>query len=266
MQNYLEKFFQSEITITSTISYEKIIFSCENKKYIVWSSHSPDLLQYLDNYQYTPKILSKTPYVIQEWLDGGKPFDINNYNVDMLLPLHTKELPMNSHWLNPIDNMWLNLSDDAREFITNQSYHWHKFKQEIKMPKIGNICHGDIHPGNLIYTDQPYLIDWEWLCIAPKEFDLAMLKQYMTEDAFTKICDSYPVTINYQLLQQYQKLCLYRCALWALQNINGNLSLLNHTQDIQYFRTLLVNNNFSYSRQELIQLAQSALKAFIDLH
>ena len=266
MQNYLENFFQTETIIVKAISDQKMIFSCEGKKYIAWSSQSPDLLQYLDNYQYTPKILSKTPYVIQEWLDDCKTFDINDFKVDMLLPLHKTVLPMNNNWLEPIDNMWLNLTGNAREFITNQSYHWHKYKQEIKMPKIGNICHGDIHPGNLIYTDQPYLIDWEWLCIAPKEFDLAMLKQYMTEDAFTKICNNYPITLDYNLLQQYQKLCLYRCALWALQNIRGNLELSGSVQSIKYFRSKLVSNDFSYSRQELIQLAQSALKAFIDLH
>jgi hypothetical protein len=36
------------------------------------------------------------------------------------------------------------------------------------------VCHGDVHPGNLIMTDDgPVLIDWDLLCIAPRGWDHA---------------------------------------------------------------------------------------------
>lgn len=41
------------------------------------------------------------------------------------------------------------------------------------------VCHGDVHPGNVLVSDHgPLLIDWDLLCIAPPAWDHAMLTTY----------------------------------------------------------------------------------------
>ncbi|MEP1125657.1 MAG: aminoglycoside phosphotransferase family protein [Ilumatobacter sp.] len=43
-------------------------------------------------------------------------------------------------------------------------------------PSDAVVCHGDVHPGNVIMThDGPVLIDWDLLCIAPPGWDHAPL-------------------------------------------------------------------------------------------
>ncbi len=43
-------------------------------------------------------------------------------------------------------------------------------------PAISVVCHGDVHPGNVIMTnDGPIVIDWDLLCIAPPAWDHAPL-------------------------------------------------------------------------------------------
>lgn len=38
------------------------------------------------------------------------------------------------------------------------------------------LCHGDVHPGNVLVTaDGPFLIDWDLLCVGPREWDHAAL-------------------------------------------------------------------------------------------
>lgn len=38
------------------------------------------------------------------------------------------------------------------------------------------LCHGDIHPGNVVVgVDGPVLLDWDLLCLAPREWDLAAM-------------------------------------------------------------------------------------------
>jgi aminoglycoside phosphotransferase (APT) family kinase protein len=38
------------------------------------------------------------------------------------------------------------------------------------------VCHGDVHPGNVVMTDEgPVLIDWDLVCTAPAGWDHAML-------------------------------------------------------------------------------------------
>ena len=42
------------------------------------------------------------------------------------------------------------------------------------MPEV--VCHGDVHPGNVVMTaDGPVLLDWDLLCAAPAGWDHAML-------------------------------------------------------------------------------------------
>jgi Ser/Thr protein kinase RdoA (MazF antagonist) len=41
------------------------------------------------------------------------------------------------------------------------------------------LCHGDVHPGNVLMTvDGPLLIDWDLLCVANPAWDHAMLATY----------------------------------------------------------------------------------------
>ncbi len=43
-------------------------------------------------------------------------------------------------------------------------------------PETAVVCHGDVHPGNVIMTgDGPVLIDWDLLCLAPAGWDHAPL-------------------------------------------------------------------------------------------
>ena len=38
------------------------------------------------------------------------------------------------------------------------------------------VCHGDVHPGNVIMTaDGPVLLDWDLLCLGPRGWDHGML-------------------------------------------------------------------------------------------
>ena len=38
------------------------------------------------------------------------------------------------------------------------------------------VCHGDVHPGNVVMTDDgPVLLDWDLLCAGPPGWDHAML-------------------------------------------------------------------------------------------
>jgi thiamine kinase-like enzyme len=38
------------------------------------------------------------------------------------------------------------------------------------------VCHGDVHPGNIIQTSEgPVLLDWDLSCLAPAAWDHAML-------------------------------------------------------------------------------------------
>jgi aminoglycoside phosphotransferase (APT) family kinase protein len=43
-------------------------------------------------------------------------------------------------------------------------------------PDVSVICHGDVHPGNVVMTDDgPVLLDWDLMCSAPPGWDHAML-------------------------------------------------------------------------------------------
>ncbi len=47
--------------------------------------------------------------------------------------------------------------------------------QTGSLPRV--LCHGDIHAGNLLLSDeeQVYVVDWDTLCFAPKEHDLMFI-------------------------------------------------------------------------------------------
>src|SRR5829696_1360562 len=41
------------------------------------------------------------------------------------------------------------------------------------------LCHGDVHPGNVLVDDEgPVVIDWDLLCIGPREWDLAPMMRW----------------------------------------------------------------------------------------
>lgn len=59
------------------------------------------------------------------------------------------------------------------------------------------VCHGDVHPGNVIMADRgPVLIDWDLLCLAPPGWDHAPLMTWATRwggdaSCFTGFVDGY---------------------------------------------------------------------------
>ena len=81
----------------------------------------------------------------------------------------------------PIDFPWWNfpalfndvgtaLDDAAREGIDAAIGRWPNWADEAGSV----VCHGDVHPGNVIMTvDGPVLIDWDLLCWAPPGWDHA---------------------------------------------------------------------------------------------
>ncbi len=51
---------------------------------------------------------------------------------------------------------------------------WHGWRERAALDRV--VCHGDIHPGNVMPTDDgPVLIDWDLRCLAPAGWDHAAL-------------------------------------------------------------------------------------------
>ena len=67
---------------------------------------------------------------------------------------------------------------EAHELLaaTVQRHRWW-YEQTRNGPLV--LSHGDVHPGNVLVTaDGPVLIDWDLLCVAPREWDHAALRTW----------------------------------------------------------------------------------------
>lgn len=249
------------ITVLNTLN-DKYIVKAQNKKYIIWQAANPILIDLVLNYEYTPKIIYHKEFIIAEWLENSCYGQIDELEPKIISSLHKlAENKISNAWLEPIDKMWNNLPNTLKIDIKNQYMDWPSYKSKLIIPNTGNLCHCDLHPGNILIKDNKYyLIDLEWLNIAPKEFDLAMLKQFMDANKFQKFLDGYDLPFNNELLEQYYKLCLYRCGLWALdKSSTSNIPKNIEVPDINVFRQQLINNTFSGDKYDYLLLGISAL-------
>lgn len=265
-----QKFSAKVVTLVRRINCYKWLYSVDNKFMVVWklSKNQIDYLDYIK--EIAPKIYKlNNDYLAQDWIEQKETTTLENLNPKYLVQLHSKvKRKISDSWLKPIDSMWQNLNQNQQTYVTENLLSWHEMQKYILsiIPEYGYLLHGDIHPGNLIkIKEQLFLIDWEWMCIGPVEFDLAMLKQYLPYDKFNLFIKNYSKTIpiDQKLLHKLEQLCLFRCSLWALSNSNNKIPEKS-TICIQEFRSKLINNKFEYTEDEFSMLAYASIKA-IDL-
>lgn len=76
------------------------------------------------------------------------------------------------------------LSEKTEEGISYKNYlEWFGYDASF-LPDGNFICHGDLHPGNIIRTqkNELYLIDFMNVCRGPKEYDVARTYVLLTEN------------------------------------------------------------------------------------
>lgn len=245
-------------TRLARIKNSKFLYRINNEKYVVWQANKwqiPLLVKLGDC-----KVFDNS-WIAQLWYENIQTVEIDQISADILLNIHTVvDDLIDGSWLLPIDDMWANLSSKHKKaFVIT----WEEYKLKIQhvTPSKGVIIHGDIHPGNVVlFRDQIYLIDWEWCSIGPAEYDLAMLKQYMSAKSFDKlVCDySDQKAISVELIDIYYNLCLFRCAVWALSKTDAPCPPRSQFS-IEDYRNLLKvgNQEINYS-----DLASAALSKF----
>jgi hypothetical protein len=73
-----------------------------------------------------------------------------------------------------VDEIGPHLDDGARAGIDAAIGRWPGWSDWRGVPVV--VCHGDVHPGNVMATaDGPYLLDWDLVCAAPAGWDHAPL-------------------------------------------------------------------------------------------
>jgi thiamine kinase-like enzyme len=96
-----------------------------------------------------------------------------------------------------------------------------------KLPKIQEVqslvvCHGDVNFSNILFTKNPYLIDFEYACLAEPEYDLAMMiainllnvqQQQLLLSRYEEIS---PGKLCYENLKSYLSYCYLINGLWCL--------------------------------------------------
>lgn len=77
-----------------------------------------------------------------------------------------------------------------------------------RLPSGGGLCHGDLHPGNVIMTPAgPRLVDWSSAVRAPAAYDLAVIHIALTELAPEVASDpEHPRAVNAAMQSEYARL------------------------------------------------------------
>ena len=83
------------------------------------------------------------------------------------------------------------------------------------------LCHNDLHPENILFGEQIKFIDWEYASLNIPFFDLAYAIEHfvMTEDEILYFMSRYGIEaqeIDFEILQQTQKLTKYVSLIWLL--------------------------------------------------
>ena len=96
------------------------------------------------------------------------------------------------------------LDDPARRGLESMIERHDGWQQAVGIDRV--ICHGDVHPGNvLISTSGPLLIDWDLLCTANRAWDHAMLTIYSERwggdpSAYPAFADGYGMDLSHDAL------------------------------------------------------------------
>lgn len=115
----------------------------------------------------------------------GEPIDWRTVGamVRTVHSLDASELPSEYPLPQPVDFPWWDfdalfaqighhLDDAARQGIEHAVERWPNWSDQTGAV----VCHGDVHPGNVIMAiDGPVLIDWDLMCLAPPGWDHAPL-------------------------------------------------------------------------------------------
>ena len=85
------------------------------------------------------------------------------------------------------------------------------------------VCHGDVHPGNvLVAADGPVLIDWDLLCVGPPEWDHAALVTWTArwggaEGVYEAFARGYAHAVDPEMLEAVAELRLVAATLMRLK-------------------------------------------------
>tara|TARA_B100001094_G_scaffold208165_1_gene202056 strand:- start:4819 stop:5628 length:810 start_codon:yes stop_codon:yes gene_type:complete len=111
------------------------------------------------------------------------------------------------------------LKDEEEKSIFRSTIELH----DVLMDKAGKhcLCHNDLHPENLLIDDRIQFIDWEYASLNIPHFDLAYAIDHfeMTEDEIAYFMSEYGIqaqNIDFEILQQTQKLTKYVSLIWLL--------------------------------------------------
>ncbi|MCY3412292.1 MAG: aminoglycoside phosphotransferase family protein [Candidatus Heimdallarchaeota archaeon] len=119
--------------------------------------------------------------------------------------------------------------------------------EEFSWPESPNrLIHGDFHLGNILISDDYYIIDWEFACMGDPLYDLAYLIVYflsetnnLTQQSFDTLCRPYldKLSINHDLFNTWFNLSCIMNALWFTTQIQDNNSVNNFlelVESVQY--------------------------------
>ncbi len=109
-----------------------------------------------------------------DWRSVGEMVrNVHQIEPDDLPEEYPLPVPANFPWWNfdaLLDEVAPALDDRARVGITAAIARWSDWAN----PEGSVVCHGDVHPGNVVMVDTgPVLIDWDLLCWAPPGWDHA---------------------------------------------------------------------------------------------